>query len=100
MSENTATPDRIRVAQDAEGFWTCREAVSGSQEYVRADIVEDLIAAVVAAKREMWLGARSYWTLSDFRNWALIEQINAALERADGTPRTAAAIARAEGRQP
>lgn len=36
-------PDRIRVAQDSDGFWTCREAVSGSQEYVRADKVDDLI---------------------------------------------------------
>lgn len=33
-------PERIRVAQDADGFWTCREAISGSQEYVRADIYE------------------------------------------------------------
>lgn len=32
------TPARIRVAQDADGFWTCREAVSGSPEYVRSDI--------------------------------------------------------------
>ena len=29
-------PARIRVAQDADGFWTCREAVSGSPEYIRA----------------------------------------------------------------
>lgn len=81
------TPDRIRVAQDADGFWTCREAVSGSQEYVRADIVDSLIAAVVSAKREMWLAARPHWTLSDFSNWALVQQINAALTQADGTPR-------------
>ena len=32
------TPARIRVAQDADGFWTCREAVSGSPEYVRSDL--------------------------------------------------------------
>ncbi len=38
MTDNA--PERIRVEQDAEGFWTCREAVSGSQEYVRADIYE------------------------------------------------------------
>lgn len=37
--EPDEAPDRIRVAQDADGFWTCREAVSGSQEYVRADLV-------------------------------------------------------------
>lgn len=80
-------PDRIRVTQDAEGFWTCREAVSGSQEYVRADIADDLVAALVAAKREMWLAARSAWTLSDFSNWAVIQQINAALTRSDGLDR-------------
>lgn len=32
-----AAPERIRVAQDEDGFWTCREAISGSQEYIRAD---------------------------------------------------------------
>src|SRR5690606_12243132 len=41
-------PERIRVAQDADGFWTCREAVSGSQEYVRADLYAALEAQLVA----------------------------------------------------
>lgn len=50
---STEAPARIRVAQDADGFWTCREAVSGSQEYIRADIVEELRAALEAAKSEM-----------------------------------------------
>ncbi|QIG75040.1 hypothetical protein EVC14_042 [Rhizobium phage RHph_I3_18] len=40
-----ASPSKIRVAQDADGFWTCREAVSGSPEYVREDIVANLVAA-------------------------------------------------------
>lgn len=40
MTTINQAPDRIRVAQDADGFWTCREAVSGSQEYVRADLAE------------------------------------------------------------
>lgn len=35
-------PEKIRVAQDSDGFWTCREAISGSQEYVRADLVAEL----------------------------------------------------------
>ncbi len=39
-------PARIRVAQDADGFWTCREAVSGSPEYIRADLVEPLVGAL------------------------------------------------------
>lgn len=96
MGEKRA-PDRIRVAQDADGFWTCREAVSGSPEYVRADIVDGLIAAAVSVKREMWLAARPHWTLSDFKNWAVIQQIDAALERADGVPRTAALSRHGEG---
>lgn len=37
-------PEKIRVAQDSDGFWTCREAISGSQEYVRADLVAELEA--------------------------------------------------------
>ena len=37
-------PEKIRVAQDSDGFWTCREAVSGSQEYVRSDLVAELEA--------------------------------------------------------
>ena len=41
-------PEKIRVAQDSDGFWTCREAVSGSQEYVRSDLVAEL-----AVTREM-----------------------------------------------
>lgn len=36
--EAVKAPERIRVAQDAEGFWTCREAISGSTEYIRADL--------------------------------------------------------------
>ena len=41
----TNKPERIRVAQDADGFWTCREAISGSQEYVRADIFEAALSS-------------------------------------------------------
>lgn len=35
--------------------------------------------ALIAAKREMWMGARDAWTLEDFKNWAVIQQIDAAL---------------------
>lgn len=45
-------PERIRVAQDSDGFWTCRQAISGSQEYVRADLAA-LAAPVSATTREM-----------------------------------------------
>lgn len=42
----TQHPDRIRVEQDDEGFWTCREALIGSQEYVRADLMTEMLAAL------------------------------------------------------
>lgn len=41
-------PAKIRVAQDADGFWTCREAVSRSPEFIRADLVEPLVEALRA----------------------------------------------------
>ena len=43
-----------------------------------------LIAALVEAKREMWLSARAQWTMADFKNWAVIQQIDAALDAARG----------------
>ena len=41
-------PARIRVAQDADGFWTCREAIRGSPEFIRADIAERMAEALEA----------------------------------------------------
>lgn len=43
---------------------------------------KQLREALEAAKREMWAGARPYWTREDFERWAIIEQINAALDKA------------------
>lgn len=51
----TDAPERIRVAQDADGFWTCREAVSGSQEYVRADLYAALEAKLAEARQAVAL---------------------------------------------
>jgi hypothetical protein len=48
----------------------------------------DLYAALVEAKQEMWLVARHNWTMADFKNWASVQQIDAALEKADGIQRT------------
>ena len=50
----------------------------------------DLHAALVSAKQEMWLAARHQWTMADFNNWAVIQQINAALQAADGKQRVSA----------
>ncbi len=49
--EAVKAPERIRVAQDAEGFWTCREAVSGSTEYVRADLALPHLPQGVGVKK-------------------------------------------------
>ena len=51
------------------------------------EVAPALYAALVEAKREMWMSARHQWNLSDFNNWAVIQQINAALTLADGKPR-------------
>lgn len=40
--------------------------------------------ALIAAKREMWMAARDQWTMADFKNWAVIQQIDAALDAARG----------------
>lgn len=48
----------------------------------------DMRAALIEAKQEMWLGARHAWTMADFKNWAVIQKIDAALEMADGMLRT------------
>lgn len=63
-----------------------------------AELVEALKLALIEAKREMWLTARHQWTMADFKNWAVIQQIDAALEQADGKPR--AALSRATGERP
>lgn len=70
---------------DADGF----------QIVLAVNCHDGLVAALIAAKQEMWLTARHTWTMADFKNWAVIQQIDAALEAADGKPRTAEAIAKA-----
>ncbi|WP_418459874.1 hypothetical protein ACNT8L_05805 [Brucella intermedia] len=54
--EAVKAPERIRVAQDAEGFWTCREAISGSTEYIRADLA--FLPVQGAVKKLKWGNAR------------------------------------------
>lgn len=49
----------------------------------------DLRAALIEAKREMWSMCRHQWNLSDFKNFAVIQQIDAALQKADGMERAA-----------
>lgn len=43
------------------------------------------VEALVQAKREMWMIARNQWTMADFKSWAVIQQIDAALAVARST---------------
>ncbi len=53
----------------------------------------ELYEALVEAKKELWLTARVNWTMADFKNWAVVQQIDAALEKADGERRLARDLA-------
>ena len=43
-------------------------------------VAQKMEAALVEAKREMWRTARHHWTLADFKNWAVVQQMDDALE--------------------
>lgn len=42
----------------------------------------EMMSALIAAKMAMWIDARHQWTMADFKNWAVIQQIDAALDKA------------------
>lgn len=44
----------------------------------------ELVTALGAAKQELWLTARGSWTMADFKNWAVVQQIDTALARFRG----------------
>lgn len=46
-----------------------------------------LYDALVAAKRELWMLNRHSFNLSDFKNFAVVQQIDAALTQAEGRAR-------------
>lgn len=39
-------------------------------------------AALIEVKREMWREAQPKWTMADFLNWAIVQQITSAIARA------------------
>ena len=45
------------------------------------EVANDSVAALVECKRELWRGANGHWTIEDFRGWAIVRQINAALDK-------------------
>jgi hypothetical protein len=60
-----------------------------SRGLVEADLngaAEDLYYALVAAKRELWDRDRHAFNLSDFKKFAVVQQIDAALSKARGEP--------------
>lgn len=78
----------IYVLEDEQGEFARVTAVR--DDHKRAALLvasPDLRDALVEAKRALWIGARDKWNMSDFKNWAVIQQIDAALSRADGEVR-------------
>jgi|GEM_PF-5368604 hypothetical protein len=65
-------PESIRVAQDADGFWTCREAVSGSQEYVRADLYTALEAQLAERAGGVKVRELEWKTLREGESYAAV----------------------------
>lgn len=60
------------------------------EDHLRAALLiaaPDLRDALIEAKKAMWLGARDQWTMADFKCWAVVEQIDAALTKATGVAR-------------
>lgn len=51
------------------------------------EVAPALYAALVEAKKALWMEHRHMWNLEDFNNFAVVQQINAALTRADGKVR-------------
>lgn len=92
------TDDQFALLQDKVTLW--RKASTEGQmelrdynrragEALAAALVEraELLDVLKAAKRQMWIDASSTWTMSDFKNWALIQKIDAVLTLADGVAR-------------
>lgn len=51
------------------------------------EVAPALYAALVEAKKALWIAHRGMWNLEDFNNFAAVQQINAALTLADGKVR-------------
>lgn len=90
----TCEPVAWRVKDFADGWILCHsEAEARGEAEGAGNLVQplyataDLVEALVAAKQHMWIDAASHWTMADFKSWAIIQQIDAALTKADGVAR-------------
>lgn len=78
----------------AEVFHNERHTVTQTVEQALATArlfaaASDLKAALIEAKRELWKLSMGEWNLSDFKNFAVVQQIDRALQKADGVERGA-----------
>jgi hypothetical protein len=80
----------LRDLDDSGSLHPCSLGDDGALAVVVKDVADDLYDALVAAKQEMWLVARHQWTMGDFKNWAVVQQIDRALQAADGKQRITA----------
>lgn len=79
----------VNVAQVATGTEPLnsqagKEAVRLARVMAASD---DLLEALVQAKKALWLDARAQWTMADFKAWPVVQQIDAALTKATGVAR-------------
>jgi hypothetical protein len=79
MRQQEATEAMIRMREPRRS--------SGPHPDPCDELIGEMAAALKAAKQQMWIDARPTWTMADFKNWAVIQQIDAALTRADGLAR-------------
>ena len=78
----------LYVLEDEQGEFARITAVR--DDHRRAALLvasSDLRDALIEAKKALWIAARDQWNLSDFKNWAVVQQIDAALTKADGVER-------------
>lgn len=78
----------LYVLEDKQGEFARITAVRDDHQRAALLIASaDLRDALIEAKKALWTGARDQWTMADFKNWAVIQQIDAALTKATGVAR-------------
>ena len=78
-------PDGSTAAQWAEIMDPVHKQTADAlaQENARLQgALHEAKAALIEVKREMWREAQPKWTMADFLNWAIVQQITSAIARA------------------